>query len=117
MSEYTFVYCQYHDDGCIIKGNHDYVPDGYKMAHSNKCESCDWYVAGVIRYDSLIINILKTVRINFDCYGGCYTFRMYTGEITDQQGNSIMHDKYLPLLNWIEDVQDYADKTNEVFIS
>ena len=42
----TFIYCTKCDDGIMIEGHHDYVPDNYQMAHSTSCEYIDWNNVG-----------------------------------------------------------------------
>ena len=91
-SYYTFIYCMMHDDGCIIAGNHPYVPDGYSMQHSNQCESCDWYNMGVIKYDGSTFDIVESLRIDYDRYGGGFIFIGYTDTLTDEQGNPLKND-------------------------
>jgi hypothetical protein len=103
-----------HDCGCIIKGNHDYTPDGYQMVHATDCESGDWYNMGVIEYDGSRINILKQVRINYERYGGGYQFNMYTDDITDETGKSIIMDEETPLVRWFEDMYNYSKSVGEV---
>ena len=98
---YTFIYCMIHDDGCIIKGNHPYVPDGYTMRHSDKCEYIDWYNMGVIKYNGCNFDIVEDVRINYDRYGGGFMFIGYTNTLTDTSGHIIENDL---LDKWIEDI-------------
>uniref|UniRef100_A0A6C0IHZ2 Uncharacterized protein n=1 Tax=viral metagenome TaxID=1070528 RepID=A0A6C0IHZ2_9ZZZZ len=114
--KYTFVYCQMHDDGCLIKGQHEYVPEGYKMAHSDKCANCDWYVEGVISYDGINIKILEDIRIDFSRYGGEYYFHMYASAITDELGNTIILDEDSDIFQWIESVAEYAKSSPDTFI-
>ena len=118
MAEYyTFVYCMLHDDGCIITGRHQYVPEGYVMAHSpvcahanaclhanacthaNACNSGDWYVMGVIQFNGTNFDIIEPLRVNYDDYGGGFIFRLFTNTLTDEKGNS-MENKLLD--DWID---------------
>jgi hypothetical protein len=101
---FTFMYCMMHDDGFIIQGNHDCVPEGYDMKHSTQCEVCDWCNMGVVevkvknnevknnKVKNNDITIIKTVRLNYDRYGGGFIFRLYIGTLTDDKGNSIHFD-------------------------
>lgn len=100
MTDYSFIYCTMHDDGCIIKGNHPYVPAGYSMRHSEKCESCDWYNMGVIRYNGYNFDVVETVRVDYDKYAGGFMFLGYTDTLTDENGNTIENDV---LNKWIEE--------------
>ena len=114
MTEYfTFVYCMLHDDGCIIKGRHQYVPEGYLMAHSpaclhanacsthaNACTPGDWYVMGVIQSNDTSFDIIEPLRVNYDEYGGGFIFRLFANTLTDEKGN-LMENKLLD--DWIDD--------------
>ena len=99
--DYTFIYCIYHDEGCIITGNHTYVPVNYTMQHSNRCESCDWKNMGVIKYNGSSFDIIKSVTTNYDKYNGGFTFIGYINTLTDKNGNMIENDL---LDKWIKDV-------------
>lgn len=96
---YTFIYCMIHDDGCIIRGNHSYVPNGYIMQHSTECESCDWYNMGVIKYNGSNFDIVKNLTVDYDKYGGGFTFSCYTNTLTDENGKIIENEL---LDTWIE---------------
>ena len=97
MTDYTFIYCTMHDDGCIIKGNHPYVPEGYSMRHSEECQSCDWVNMGIIDAN---FDVVESVRVDYDRYGGGFMFIGYTDTLTDENGDMIQND----LLNkWIEE--------------
>ena len=85
METITFFYCMLHDDGFMIEGQHSYVPEGYVMPHSDKCEACDWCQMGVISYTTEF-EILEPVTFDYDRYGGGYTFRMYEQTLTDVKG-------------------------------
>lgn len=98
---YTFIYCMYHDDGCIIKGNHQYVPASYIMSHSGKCESCDWYPMGIISFDGSHINIIDKVRTNYDKYNGGFKFTGYIHTLTDEYGNYLDRETNSVLYEWI----------------
>jgi len=90
-----------HDDGLIIEGNHPYVPEGYTMRHCDKCESCDWYNMGIIRYNGSNFDIVESVTVDYDRYGGGFMFIGYTDTLTDMKGNMVEND----LLNkWIEEI-------------
>lgn len=115
---YTLIYCEYHDDGWLIRGNHDYVPHGYQPRHSDKCEACDWYENGIISYDGKNIKIIKEVRINYDRYNGGFSFNIYPCEVTDENGTPLdyeyedeIKDEYMyeydretPLSKWFDEV-------------
>jgi hypothetical protein len=106
---YTFIYCMMHDDGCIIKGQHAYVPEGYKMQHATTCESCDWYKMGVINDQ---FDIIEAVRLNYDLYGGGFTFGHYVDTLTDAFGNPMENlglDAWLNAQNADEDA--FLEKT------
>ena len=124
---YTFIYCKMHDDGCIIKGHHDYVPAGYSMQHSSDCESCDWYNMGIIKYNIFIdsndsidcndcncvnIDIVKTVRVDYDIYDGGFMFCQYSNTLTDEKSNCIENED---LEKWIEDIS--TNKNKIVFLN
>ena len=90
-----------HDDGCIIIGNHPYVPEGYSMRHSQECESCDWFNMGVIKYNCSKFDVVESVRVNYDRYEGGFMFTGYTDTLTDEKGDMIIQNE---LLNkWIEE--------------
>ncbi len=96
MESFTFFYCMLHDDGFIIEGHHSYVPEGYVMPHSDKCEVCDWCQMGVISHHSAFgldafgstneFEILEPITFDYDRYAGGYTFRMYEQTLTDVKG-------------------------------
>ena len=97
---YTFIYCMMHDDGCMIRGKHPYVPDGYSMQHANNCDPSDWYNMGVIKYNGSTFDVVESVRVNYDDYWGGFIFIGYTDTLTDENGNMLEND----LLNeWIEE--------------
>ncbi len=110
---YTLFYCDMHDCGCLIKGNHDYTPEGYKMAHATNCDTCDWYSMGEIEYDGIEVSIIKKVRINYERYGGGYEFNMYAYDITDETGQSIIMEEDSPLVKWFEEVNNYSKSVGE----
>ena len=101
---YSFFYCMMHDDGFIINGNHDYVPEGYIMQHSHICESCDWYNMGVIISNGISIEIIESVRLNYDIYAGGFEFRGYTDTLTNEKGEDIYMDKNSVLYKWIDSI-------------
>ena len=94
-----------HDDGCIIKGRHQYVPEGYVMGHSpvclpaNACNSGDWYVMGVIQSNGTNFDIIEPLRVNYDEYGGGFIFRLFANTLTDEKGN-LIENKLLD--DWID---------------
>jgi hypothetical protein len=96
---YTFMYCMIHDDGFIIRGNHLYAPDGYSTQHCDKCESCDWYNMGVIKYNGSSFDIVENMRVDYDRYGGGFMFIGYTDTLTDEKGATIENEE---LNKWIE---------------
>jgi hypothetical protein len=100
---YTLFYCDVHDCGCVIKGNHEYTPEGYEMAHAidgcaRECDSSDWLNMGMLSYDGVEVIVIKEVRVNYDRYGGGYEFNMYSGDITDELGNRIIMEDNTPLV-------------------
>ena len=106
---YTFIYCMLHDDGCIIKGQHAYVAEGYNMQHATTCESCDWYNMGVINDQ---FDIIEAVRLNYDLYGGGFTIGHYANTLTDAMGNPMENealDAWLNAQNADEDA--FLEKT------
>jgi hypothetical protein len=111
---YTFIYCMMHDDGCIITGNHAYVPEGYKMQHATTCESCDWYNVGVIDAN---FEVVERLRLNYDRFGGGFTFGHYEDTLTDEMGNP-MENKGLD--NWLRELTNEAEHNeaehNETFL-
>jgi len=120
---YTFMYCMMHDDGFIIQGNHDYVPYGYVIQHSDKCEVCDWCNMGVIEVsndnDNDVINnikIIKSVRVNYDRYGGGFIFRLYLNTLTDVKGNCIEfdNDDDCIIYRWISHIHDSIFYTHTI---
>jgi hypothetical protein len=102
-----------HDDGFIIKGNHNYVPEGYYMIHSDKCESCDWYNMGVIKYNGSNFNVVENVRVDYNRYAGGFIFIGYTDTLTDETGNMIKNDL---LDKWIHDIHISTYEHNIIFI-
>ena len=130
---YTFMYCMMHDDGFIIQGKHDYVPDGYIMQHSDKCEVCDWCNMGVIEVsndnnndndndndndnnNTDNIKIIKSVRVNYDIYGGGFIFRLYLNTLTDVKGNCIEfdNDDDCIVYRWIVHIYDSINYTHTI---
>jgi NDP-sugar pyrophosphorylase family protein len=107
---YTFIYCRMHDDGCIIKGSHEYVPDDYVMQHSTKCESCDWTNMGIIQFNGYAFDVIESVRVDYDRYGGEFLFIGYMNTLTDEKGNVRKNDV---LDTWIKDI---ANKIQTIFI-
>jgi hypothetical protein len=90
-----------HDDGCVIQGNHPYVPEGYFMQHSKKCEFCDWHNMGLIKYDCSKFDVVKDVIVDYDRYGGGFMFIHYTNTLTDKNGHMSKNDL---LDEWIENI-------------
>ena len=109
FTDYTLIYCMMHDEGCVIKGHHDYVPYPYDMQHSSKCESCDWYEMGVISYNGKEIKIKKDIRVDYSRYGGGYQFNMYNDSFTNEVGKPIIFDEESPIYVWFETVSSYTD--------
>ena len=105
---YTFIYCMMHDDGCIIKGQHDYVPEGYVMQHATNCESCDWYNMGIINNN---FEVVERLRLNYERYGGGFTFGHYVDTLTDAMGNR-MENKGLDA--WLREINEAGN--NEAFL-
>ena len=98
---YTFMYCMIHDDGYIIKGNHEYAPDDYIIQHSTQCTSSNWYNMGVIKYNGKNFDIIKKVRLDYDRYGGGFKFNGYCNTLTNENGES---EEDSTLDNWIEEI-------------
>ena len=105
-----------HDDGFIIEGHHDYVPAGYSMQHSSDCESCDWCNMGFIKYNvfndcndcnGYNIDVVKTVRVDYDIYDGGFMFCQYSNTLTDEKGICIENKD---LDKWIEDISKNKNK-------
>jgi hypothetical protein len=113
-TNYTLFYCTMHDCGCLIKGTHEYTPDGYKMEHSTICDTMDWYNMGEIEYDGVDVSIIKQVRINYERYGGGYEFHMYAYDITDETSESIIMEEDSPLVKWFEEVYNYSKSAGDV---
>lgn len=108
---YTFIYCMMHDDGCIITGNHAYVPEGYAMRHATNCEPCDWYNVGVINEN---FDIIEAVRLNYDRFGGGFTFGHYVDTLTDALGNPLENKA---LDNWLREHDAYeVDHSKREFL-
>ena len=103
MSYITFIYCTHCDDGIMIEGQHDYVPDNYQMAHSTICEYIDWYNVGVIKCEEDRIKVVERLRINYNMFGGGFTFRHYIDTLTDEKGNNLEMDEDSILYKWIEE--------------
>lgn len=106
LKYYSFFYCMMHDDGFIINGNHPYVSEGYIMKHSDACELCDWCNMGVIMIDDDNIEIIETVRLNYDRYGGGFTFYHYSDTLSNEKGESIVMDENSVLNKWIIDMKN-----------
>ena len=104
------MYCMMHDDGFIIEGNHPYVPEGYSMQHSDKCELCDWCNMGLIQFNCYNFDVIESVRVDYDRYGGGFMFIGYSHTLTDNHGNPKENNL---LENWIEDI---SNKTQMIFI-
>jgi hypothetical protein len=100
---YTFIYCDQHHYGCIIKGNHPNVPKGYFMRYSEECDTCcesDWVNMGVINYNGSTFTVVESVTVNYDRYEGEFMFTDYIDTLTDENGDRITQNE---LLNeWIE---------------
>jgi hypothetical protein len=105
---YTFIYCMKHDDGAIITGRHNYMPDGYVIRHANNCESCDWYTMGVIDDK---FNIVERLRVNYERYFGGFTFGHYVNTLTDEVGNPLENER---LDTWI--IERHANAKKKEFM-
>ena len=103
MTYITFIYCTHCDDGIMIEGQHEYVPNNYHMAHSTRCEYIDWYNVGVIKCEEDRIKVVERLRINYDICGGGFHFRGYTDSLTDEKGNNLEIGKDSILYKWLED--------------
>ena len=100
----TFIYCTKCDDGIMIEGHHDYVPDNYQMAHSTSCEYIDWNNVGVIKCEEDgQIKVVERLRINYDRFCGEFHFRGYLDTLTDEKGNNLEMDEDSILYKWIEE--------------
>ena len=56
------------------------------MRHCDKCESCDWYNMGVIRYIGSNFDIVESVTVDYDRYGGGFMFIGYTMRQVSYEG-------------------------------
>ena len=114
---YTFIYCMFHDDGCIIEGNHQCIPAGYCMAHSDRCDYGNWYIMGVIACTETStaetdIKVVYRVRINYNPYNGLFPFIGYKNSLTNVLGEALVMPEYLS--NWI--VANDANSENCLYI-
>ena len=109
---YTFIYCMFHDDGCIIEGNHERVPANYCMAHSDRCDYGNWYIMGVIACAETEIKVVYRVRINYNPYNGLFPFIGYRDSLTNVLGEQLVMPEYLS--NWI--VANDANSANCLYI-
>lgn len=108
---YSFVYCMKHDDGFVVTGYHpNGPPEGYSMpclpssceAHERKCDWCDWHTMGVIQFNDSNFEIIQSVRINYDRYGGGFIFGLYVDTLTNEKGEFIENNAALN--EWIETI-------------
>ena len=113
MSFITFIYCSLCDEGVMIEGQHDYVPDSYHMAHSERCEYIDWYNVGVIKCEEDRIRVVERLRINYDMCCGGFKFHMYMDSLTDEKGNNLEMDKDSILYKWLEET---ANNQVDIFL-
>ena len=100
----TFIYCTECDDGIMIKGHHDYVPDNYTMAHSTRCTYRDWYNVGVIKCEDGQMKVVERLRIDYNRFCGGFNFRGYLHTLTDETGNNLEMDEDSVLYEWIEEI-------------
>jgi hypothetical protein len=100
----TFIYCTECDDGIMIKGHHDYVPDNYTMAHSTRCTYRDWYNVGVIKCEEGQMKVVERLRIDYNRFCGGFHFRGYLHTLTDETGNNLEMDEDSVLYEWIEEM-------------
>ena len=100
---YTFMYCDCHDEGFIIKGYHDYAPVNYKAQHAHNCEYIDWSNQGIVECNGEgEIEVVEQVRFDYDRFGGGFTFELYNNTLTDETGNELNMEVYhSELLEWI----------------
>ena len=97
-----------HDEGCIITGKHNYVPEGYAMQHATNCKWRDWHNMGVIDAN---FKVIIGVRINYDRYCGGFTFGHYVNTLTDEMGNPLKNEA---LDTWIREI--YVAGPSTVFL-
>ena len=100
---YTFFYCYEHDDGWIIQGEHNYVPDGYQAQHADNCDCGDWYNQGIIVTNSEGgIDIVEEVRLDYGRFGGGFVMGGYSDTLTDETGELLNMDQHPELKEWLE---------------
>jgi hypothetical protein len=101
---YTFFYCTMHDDGAIVRGNHQYAEDVIKICGGCKCDTVDYSNKGIILYDGndeFNYIAIKPVQYNYNRYGGGYEFQYYSTNIMDEEGKNIEGDERTKLENLI----------------
>jgi hypothetical protein len=108
---YTFVYCDKHKEGFMIKGHHENVPDAYMMSHLNECDKTSWLMAGIIHYDgSDEVKVIKSIRLTYnddeieDGDGKCFRFLDYRNLLTDEIGEKISIPTNSPLYEWFNTI-------------
>ena len=102
IAYFTFIYCKHHDDGCIIKGNHSYTP--YDFSYCTKDNRiCEFIISGTLMYDGSYFKVIRPVRINYQWFGGGFSFIMYKYSIIDYNKNNITNDEKYILETWIKD--------------
>ena len=101
---YTFFYCYSHDDGWIIRGQHNAsVPDGYIAQHAHNCDWSDWHKQGIIVTNGAGgMNIVEEVRMDYDRFGGGFVFSLYQDTLTDETGKQLNMDDHPELKKWLD---------------
>jgi len=97
---YSFFYCYLHDDGWIIRGRHNSVPHGYKHKHADNCDWSDWHNQGiVVTNKGGGMDIVEEVRMDYDRFGGGFTFAHYQDTLTDETGKPLDMNDHIALNN------------------
>ena len=91
---YTFWYCEYHDNGFLIKDNDtSKVPEWFKMCNDSiNCDQIWWCNKGVIDYDGKHVielknNPIANDRNYYNRVGGDFKFKFYSSQIFEKQYN------------------------------
>jgi hypothetical protein len=111
---YTFWYCNYHDDGFLIKdssANTQKLPKWCEREQlctkrnstSKNCEDVDWSQKGVIHYDGHNVVEIEQVHTNYQRYEGGFGFTLegYKVVYPPQDKNHINETYLVNLAHWL----------------
>ena len=113
--EYTFWYCNRHDEGAIVFStfeNRPYLmPEWLNICYdctSNRDKYCDYQYKGILEYKNKKLKIIEPVQTSFEREAGGWKFEYYVNNVFDTTGKKITSDTITNiLLEW------FSTKTKE----